>query len=426
LKKISGMTRNTETAMVVHTPAGRSNALVRQATQAATSAASKVVASMLYNSLPSAKTVGRVARETIDGYRASGRSSNNTASVGFGTSSAAPVAISTRVVSRRAKVSTKGRSGTNIKHRELVTSLIQGQTAFTLVSNLPINPGMAQLFPWLSVQAAQWQEYRFRRLMFEWVPIAPTSTQGDITLAVDYEASNPPPTTEVQMSDLHGAVTDSTWKPIRLGCNVKDMYALGPRKYVRSSVVNGDIKTFDSGNFYLAVENFSAGNVTAGKLYVTYDVDLFIPYNGPLQYTQPTASTEINRITTAQTIVTATPTVWIPDTALFNALGITVSFVNGNMTPAPGFYRVDWQFTIKDTQAETFTAVGQLNKNGAFQGAFSTDIVSNVANGVITLSASSLVSCNGTDVLTLLVTATGAAGTLTIVANSAYVIFSLA
>jgi hypothetical protein len=412
--------------MVVHTPAGRQNALVRQATNVATAAATKALGSLLYNNLPSGRTVGRVAREALDGYRSSGRASNNTASTGFGTSSAAPIAISTRVVSRRAKVTNKGRGSTNIKHRELVTSLVLGQTTFSLVSNLPINPGIAALFPWLSVQASQWQEYRFRRVMFEWVPIAPTTTQGDVTLAVDYEASNPPPTTEVQMSDLHGSVTDSTWKPIRLSCNVKDMYALGPRKYVRSSVVNGDIKTFDSGNFFLAVENFSASNVTAGKLYVTYDVDLFIPFNGPPQYTQPTASSEFLRVSSAQTLATGVPTNYLPDTVLFNTLGIVSNLGTGVFTPAAGFYRIDWQLTFKDTLAETFSVVGQLNKNGAFQGIVASDSISNVANGLITLSGSTLCSCNGTDQIVLSVAASGAAGVLSVTANSSFIIFSLA
>ena len=62
-----------------------------------------------------------------------------------------------------------------VRHREFLAE-IKGTTTFTVAGSYPINPGMAQTFPWLSDIAKNFQQYRIRGMVFHYVP-----TSGMVT-----------------------------------------------------------------------------------------------------------------------------------------------------------------------------------------------------------------------------------------------------
>lgn len=365
---------------------------------------------------------GRAASKAKEGYFS--KKENPVSYKGFmDSSSSAPVTLSNRFVSRTAKIRrSSGRGPTVISHREMISGSIAGSTAFAIQSTLNINPGLAKSFPWLSTQASQYEEYRFTKLRYEYVPIAPTSTQGDILLVPDYDASNPPPTTEVQAIDHRDAVIDSVWKPVVLSLNPKDMYALGPRKYVRTANMYGDVKTFDSGIFYLCSNN-ETGTSTVGKLFVEYTVELFTPLNGPADGTVALSQSAFS-LSANQSFTTATPAILAFDTTVVN--GLNVVNTGGSLVPPAGFYRVDYAVTGADSSNGIVVFDITIEKNNAGllspnQGELTTLVPGSGSGETLALSGFGYVSCNGTDAITLIVTFTASVGTPQVISNKAIV-----
>jgi hypothetical protein len=168
-----------------------------------------------------------------------------------------------------------------IVHRELVTS-ITGSATFTVANTLALNPGIAATFPWLSVEAQGWEQYRFNKLKFCYYTRTGTSTPGSMMLVPDYDAADSAPSTEQIASAYRDVTEEVPWKT-EFSC-VLDPAALlepGNRKYVRTGALasNLDIKTYDGGNFFVCTTDGTA--VPWGKLWVEYDVSFFVPQLPP-------------------------------------------------------------------------------------------------------------------------------------------------
>lgn len=418
--------------MVPHNPRARSAAIASYVAPAVLRSITSAVTSRVLSSLPSFEDAGKAAGQLYKGYKNSSPASKPPTRF-IMDSAAAPVAIGTRVVKRRAKISSSRGRGkpTTISNREMITGGIAGSSTFTLQYTYPLNPGMSSTFPWLSTQASQYEEYRFKKLIFEFVPIAPTSTQGDIILAPDYDSSNPPPLLETQAVDHYGSVIDSVWKPVSVRLNVADMHSLGPRKYVRTSNVYGDIKTFDCGNMYMCTNN-ETGTTVIGKLFVDYTVDLFTPTNGPANYSTSVGTSSFGN-SLSQTLATGVAkNLDIPST-FCNALGITVSGATGSnvMTFPPGFYRVDFSATVSDTSSETFSCLLVLQQNGSIVTAQSQGNlkVTSLATGQYLVTGVGYVSCSSittSQAISIYIDLVGAAGTLSVIADSVVVNVALA
>lgn len=386
------------------------------------------IASEIIKRAPGMKKSGELAREFYSGLSTKG-SSHPLKSAR--TIEAAPVTLGTVIRSSRAKISTKRKGSTVITHRELVEPGLMGSTGYSLQAEYALNPGLKSTFPWLSVQAAQYQEYKFLKLSFDYVPIAATSSQGDITLCVDYEASNAPPTREVEASDLPGSVTGSIWRPFSINLPIKDLHPSG-KKYIRSGNQYGDVKTYDAGNFFVCSENSISG-LPVGKLYVNYSVELSCPYNGPSQSLFP-AATSFYTLASTQALTSGTAAKVNFDTLGANALNI-ISNGAGRFYLPNGYYRFEATVSILDSMNEKLTIVLQGFKNGglipgSFTGYSST--LTGSTNGYVQVSVFGFVSITNSnapsapDFFELMATAVGTGGTLGVASTNAMLAFSLA
>jgi phage baseplate assembly protein gpV len=169
-----------------------------------------------------------------------------------------------------------------IIHREKIAKLVTpGTGAFTVLAAIALNPGIVASFPWLSNEAAGWESYRFNRVRTVWVPTSGTQVAGDIIMAPDYDAADPAPTGETAMSSYSDAEEANVWA--RFACDMETQFLNGEsrRKYVRTGALapNLDIKTYDSGNLFVASTDDAAANT--GKLWIEYDVTLFNPHVPP-------------------------------------------------------------------------------------------------------------------------------------------------
>jgi len=175
-----------------------------------------------------------------------------------------------------------GGAGTVISHREYVGD-ISGSTAFTLTS-YPINPGLGSLFPWLSLCAAQFEEYELLGMLVEYkstsaVALNSTNTAlGTVVMATNYDTYDTLFSNKQQMEayefSTSAAPSQSMLHPIE--CKPK-ANVLG-NKFVRlGNVPSGaDQRFYDVGNFQLATVGMQAASVI-GELWVTYHVRFHKP-----------------------------------------------------------------------------------------------------------------------------------------------------
>jgi len=334
-------------------------------------------------------------------------------------------AYSRRIVSQNPQIMRQGNKSFRVKHRELVTSSINAFTSFTVTSVLQINPGIAATFPWLAPQANQWEQYICHKLDLIYVPIVATSFAGDVFLSPEYDSSEPTPTTEAQISDNADTVVDNVWKSIVCCLDPEAMNGIGPRHYVRPCAIAGDIKTFDVAKIFVATNNASSNNTPCGKLYIEYDFEFFKPQNSPSPDTYPQQTSYFTAANTSLTTATATVVNW---TTAYDPLNIaTVTSSSPSYTPPAGTYRVEATVTVSDTSDETFSGTISIYKNGALFGyAVNEWISAGIANNLINVSVFAVVPLNGTDTLSVVVDATGAAGTLSVPAHTSQLVISLA
>ncbi len=202
----------------------------------------------------------------------------------------------------------------------------------------------------------------------------------------------------------------------------------GPRKFVRSGSEAGDIKNYDALNLFIGTTEFAAP-ASIGKLWVDYEVELFVPQVIAATSAPAPRAQSIFRVAGTQTFATATneSIAWDAAASGDDPLGIGNSVntaAGGVFTPPRGAYRLDYMASFNDTVVEPFTIIVDIFKNGVING--SRSLIVSADGGIDIASGHDIVRCSGTDTVEVMVNLTGAAGVLTMSSNSACVIWSLA
>jgi hypothetical protein len=200
------------------------------------------------------------------------RKQQKKASQGSGFNIAASVAYSAMQTSTTASITSSARS-VRIVHREQFSENA-GDIGFNAFS-VRINPGKANVFPWMSQMARSWTKYRFHKLCFTYYPRCPTTTAGSLALALDYNAIRPLPDSSAELSTFDGAVEDSCWKSMRIVADCRQFEADG--YYIRGNLtpLGTDPKTYDCGQLFVGSSSAAADGTAFGKLWVEYDVELY-------------------------------------------------------------------------------------------------------------------------------------------------------
>lgn len=327
----------------------------------------------------------------------------------------APTTIAYKTVTRPPQTVEKGQGryrSIRVKHRELINGAVLGNAVFTLDEQRRINPGDPSTFPWLSGVAGLYEEYICHKFSAEFLPIAPTSTQGEVIMSMDYDVNDIRPINEVDISQMEGTVADSCWKKIVFNGDVKAM-AFGTRsnrKFVREYNVAGDQRLYDIGKFYLAVNNETSG-VAIGKLWFDYDFEFFVPeIRSDVILPQVTNQAGV----ASQILVnnTFTNVMWGP-WDFSNVLNIP-NAVTGIITPPPGAYMVTISIYATDSVAEQFGLAARFVVNGANLKEIGGNNLVALAPRLST-SGSLILIMNGADTLEIRVSLTGAAGVLTLI-----------
>lgn len=173
------------------------------------------------------------------------------------------------------------RSGdTLVRHSEYLAD-VAGSVAFA-ATQLEINPGRSEMFPWLNAIARRFESYRFRKLHFRFESQAPTSATGTVILAVDYDAADAAPVDKVSAMSYRGSTRCAPWESMVHASQASDLHKLASN-YVRGDLTlaaNLDVKTYDIGNLFICTQG-QAGTTAVGELYVDYEVELLTPQLSP-------------------------------------------------------------------------------------------------------------------------------------------------
>jgi len=309
------------------------------------------------------------------------------------------------------------RNGDNtcrVVHRELLSNILSNPNtslAWLIIQSYALNPGLATTFPWLANIAMNWERYRFNKLRFVYLPRCATSTNGSVSLIPDYDAADSAPQNEQVASSLQNMREDAVWKQLTIDLDPSSMHAIGPSKFVRTGALqpNLDIKTYDSGNLFVAVADNASPNIAFGKLWIEYDVTFMtpqLPTTGQNSVViQPiSGASSTNPLGTSQVIVG-------PLGATVSGTSLTLSnllpgaeYVFNNVSAGTGITAAPRLLSIVDNLGNAVTL-----KNGP----------SNLFNAAATASSSysSFLATTATMVATLAATATtissGTVGTTT-------------
>lgn len=317
--------------------------------------------------------------------------------------SRAPAALSTRVVTQAPNIHMRNDgTSTRIRHRELLDPSVLGSTTYNVQSVIELNPGLEATFPWLAPQALQWEQYIAHHIAVIYIPIAPTDTQGTITISPSYDPSDPEPTTEQQLSNAVDTVEVTVWQRTKVPLRKAAMMTPGPKKFIRGAMVAGDIKTFDAGVLYVATNNCANTN-PIGKLWIEYDFEFFVPQNSPNVGLAPSSvSAIVGPSTDVPLTTTVTQRMHFNDASVdftFNPLNISQPGLPGIFFPPKGFYRV----CVKAEVASTGASVAQ---EAVLYWSINTSPLAELCRvrhqtastgGYVTVYGEALVACNGTD-----------------------------
>jgi len=244
------------------------------------------------------------------------------------------------------------RDSCRIIHKELIGN-VTGSVAFTIANTFALNPGLAASFPWLSQQAINWQFYRFNKLRFRALSRTGNTTPGSQALVPDYDASASAPASEVIASSFEDVVEDVPWKSLVCDLRPSSMFAMGPKKFVRTAALaaNQDIKTYDAGQLFVTTIDGTA--VAWSKLWVEYDITFSTPQLPPnggntLSSLHITSTTPTTASMLANPVIAAGSSSPAPATVALDVLTF----------PLPGRYLVTYSATATTSVTQTGAPTG--------------------------------------------------------------------
>jgi hypothetical protein len=173
-------------------------------------------------------------------------------------------------------------SGFKIVTKDEYIGEIAGSILYT-VTQYPVNPGQAITFPWLSIEALQWEKYEFLQLEFYLKPevtqYTTSADSGKVILSFDSDASDAAPATKQQAEDTFPMCDGMPYQTQALVIPKSILKSKTSAFYVRTGNLPGgaDIKTYDLGNLFISSIGQGDAVPSMMELRVRYTCKLMIP-----------------------------------------------------------------------------------------------------------------------------------------------------
>lgn len=211
---------------------------------------------------------------------------SNTTNRGNDVVVSAPVARATRRTGTAPMIQQK-QDSIVVRHRSLIKN-VTGTSTFS-VTGIAANPGLAAGFPWLAKLASKYDQYRFKKLIYDFRSVCSTSTAGVVMLSFDYDALDAAPASKSDQAQTIPNAENNAWVNNRLVVPVDNLF----RFTRQGTVAASDLKTYDLGNLWVSTA-YGTGSDTWGELYVEYEVELKRPSQGVEQTWAGTSANMLN------------------------------------------------------------------------------------------------------------------------------------
>jgi hypothetical protein len=195
--------------------------------------------------------------------------------------------------------------------------------------------------------------YQFTKLHFEYVASCPTSTSGQVIMAIDYDPYDAAPGSADQLGNYYGSAQGPLWDSLSVKCNIDYANGAIKRRWIRDSADAADLRTSDVGTFFIWT-TASGAAIVSGTLYVSYDVRFFIPQ---LAGSVKAGKSLIYEVAADTTCATGSNEYWgktgdVSVVELANTLDASINATNGEITLPVGRYLIDAVTTVSDSIAE--------------------------------------------------------------------------
>lgn len=173
-------------------------------------------------------------------------------------------------------------NATRIQHREYIGDIYSSTSAFK-TQTFTINPGMNETFPWLALIANQFTCYKLLGMIVEFVSegseYTNTAGLGYVALATQYNSYAPAFTDKRSMLNTQFADAAKPSKSFAHWIECKPDTIPVNELYVRSGTPpsGADKRLYDHAQVTLAVGGNTADGVVIGELWLTYDLEVFLP-----------------------------------------------------------------------------------------------------------------------------------------------------
>lgn len=252
-----------------------------------------------------------------------------------------------------------------LRHREFVFNVSMNGATFT-PTTLDINPGLGNLFPYLSRLATNFQEYDFKGLIFEYkstssvaLTTGTNTAMGKVMMAVQYRSDAAPFISDTQLLNTMWSVDSKPSEAAILPVECAPSENPFKIQYIREDVTfPGDAKMYDLGQFTIATAGGQTGQTNViGELWVSYEVEL----RKPVVTTEPRAMFQRSMNGWSDAVPTGTSFV-----DLVNNMGITISVIAGVPTiriPAGtvGKFELSVRYEGNNVAFQTYPSLGNNN-----------------------------------------------------------------
>lgn len=148
------------------------------------------------------------------------------------------------------------------------------------ITKFAINPGLRQCFPFLSQLAQNYEQYRFKYIIFKFYSTSSNALDslntalGTVLMAVQYDVLSADFVSKYEMLNYTGSVSSRPSRSFRLVVR-PPAYGL---MWIRGgqAPANADMRLYDLANFYFAADGSQAASAV-GELHVEYEVELYKP-----------------------------------------------------------------------------------------------------------------------------------------------------
>lgn len=168
--------------------------------------------------------------------------------------------------------------GLRVVHREYLGDVTTDAAGNFKIDTYPINPGLFQTFPWLSVIAAQYDEWKPNGIVACFKSTASTysgtAALGTVIMATDYDPGDPAYQNKIEMENSEFAVSTNVATSLIHPLECAEGERATRVLYTRQGAVTDDKRFYDLGNLYVATVG-AAPSTNVGELWLSYDITFY-------------------------------------------------------------------------------------------------------------------------------------------------------